>query len=1137
MCKGFSIMLRSTATVLCLIVSMWMTPAWGQQNQGAITGRITDPSSGVIAGAAITLANQETGVKRNTTTNQTGNYGFASLPFGSYELEVQAKGFRKLVQQGIRIYVGQTTTLDLALELGSVDQTVEVIAAAPIVESSTSDLGTVVDAKQVQELPVAVAGNMRSPESFILLTPGVTGAAATPNINGSQQRSKEVLFDGVMSTGPESGGVMFTVPPVESVGEFKLLSANYSAEYGHSGGGFEVFSTKSGTNTFHGSLFEYFRNNDLDARGFISPTTPINRQNEFGATIGGPVRLPHYDGRNRTFFYFVYDGFRYAAGATNQLITLPTAAQRNGDFSGLTKGGGALQIYDPGSTRQDGSGGFTRDLFPNALIPASRFSKVAVSMLSMLPAAGTAAVNNYTSTGNATFNRDVYTFKIDHLISDRNRFNLFGYANKEDSLDAAFIAGPWSPGLDQKRPDRWLRFNHDYSFNSTTMNSFRAGYTHAPQVWQRLTSNQGLLPKTGLKGVNPPDDVLPQIQFSDTYQNWGDQIKNTGEQVNNTLHFADTVTMVRGNHTWKFGADMRWQQTNGADHANQQGLFKFNSNETALPTAAGRANTGNPFASFLLGAVDSSTYNELFVVPGNRYRYKGLFVQDDWKVSRRLTLNLGLRWDYFSPREEHNTNISGFDPSLANPGAGNLPGAIRFLGNGQGRDNSRSSFADPDYKDFGPRFGFAYMLTQKTVIRGGYGLSYGMGNGTAGLRDSQNFIYGFNAAPSYASTDSGVTPAFNLDSGFPTNWPLPPFIDPTVQNGSAVRMIGKGDGRTPYFSNYQINVQRELSGQSSIEAAYVGVKGTRLGNSLINLNQVDPRYLSLGALLTQSVTSAAAVAAGIKVPYPGFTGSVAQALRPYPVYQAITNNSNPNGNSTYSALQVKYTKRMSHGMTALVAYTWSKTISDGDISAGGGPAGQDYYNRRLEKAIADYDVPQLLTFAYTYELPFGKGKKYLNNGSVAAHILGGWQLNGIQSYQTGTPVQLTVNNTLPIFNGTLRPNLVGGTPMTLDHPDPLANPWFNKNAFSIPGTYQLGNAARSYNELRAPNSYNESLGLMRRIAIKERLTLTLRGEFFNTFNRVVFGAPASNLSAANFGRVSSQANSPRQGLISARLDF
>ena len=350
-------------------------------------------------------------------------------------------------------------------------------------------------------------------------------------------------------------------------------------------------------------------------------------------------------------------------------------------------------------------------------------------------------------------------------------------------------------------------------------------------------------------------------------------------------------------------------------------------------------------------------------------------------------------------------------------------------------------------------------------------------------------------------------------------------------------MIGKGDGRTPYFSNYQINVQRELSGQSSIEAAYVGVKGTRLGNSLINLNQVDPRYLSLGSILTQSVTSAAAVAAGIKVPYPGFTGSVAQALRPYPVYQAITNNSNPNGNSTYSALQVKYTKRMSHGMTALVAYTWSKTISDGDISAGGGPAGQDFYNRRLEKAIADYDVPQLLTLAYTYELPFGKGKKYLNSGGVAAHILGGWQLNGIQSYQTGTPVQLTVNNTLPIFNGALRPNLVGGTPMTLDHPDPLANPWFNKNAFSIPGNYQFGNAARSYNELRAPNSYNESLGLMRRIAIKERLTLTLRGEFFNTFNRVVFGAPAANLSAANFGRVSSQANSPRQGLISARLDF
>src|SRR5258708_6497503 len=526
-----------------------------------------------------------------------------------------------------------------------------------------------------------------------------------------------------------------------------------------------------------------------------------------------------------------------------------------------------------------------------------------------------------------------------------------------------------SPALNQQRPARWTRLNHDYQFTPTTLNNFRVGYTREPQKWFRVTSDQGYLQKTGLTGVNPPGDIVPRVQFTDTYQNWSDETKNKGVQENSTLQFGDTVSVFKGNHNMKFGADMRWQQTNGADSAGQQGLFAFSPNETALPTAAGRAATGNAFASYLLGAVDNASYNGLYVVPGLRYQYKALFAQDDWKVSRKLTLNIGLRWDLFMPRHEHNTNISGFDPSLPNPGAGNLLGAIRFLGNGSGRDNTRSSFADTYYKAFGPRIGFAYQLDPHTVVRGGYGISYGQGNANAGLRDSQKFIYGFNAAPSYASTDSGVTPAFNWDSGFPTNWPHPPFIDPTVQNGTNVTMVGKGDGRPPYFQNYQVSVNRQLTGKTSIQAAYVGVKGTRLGTALINLNQDDPKYLALGSVPTQSVTSAAAQAAGIKIPYAGFTGSVAQALRPYPQFLNIVSNSNPNGNSTYNALQVKLTKRLSHGLTLQSAYTWAKSLTDGNIAAGGGPLGQDYYNRRLEKGLSSNDVPHVFVAAYTYEPP------------------------------------------------------------------------------------------------------------------------------------------------------------------------
>jgi hypothetical protein len=1107
------------------------------QDRGTIVGRVTDPSSAVVAGAQVTVVSPSTGIRIPAATNSTGNFVVAGLPFGRYDVECEAKGFGKQVRKDVDLHVAQTMVIDFALEVGQVAQSVEVTAAAPILERDTSDLNVVVDEKQVQDLPLSVNANMRNPESFALLAPGVTGNAADTYINGSQDRAKSVLVDGGVSTGPESGGTLFTYPPVEAIGEFKLLSSNFSAEYGRTGGGFEIFTTKSGTNEYHGSTFEYLRNTALDARGFIAQTTPVNRQNEFGAKFGGPVRIPKvYNGKNRTFFYFVYNGFRYAAGATNNVLNVPTVKERGGDFSGKTKGGAALAVYDPQSTTTDASGNLTRTVFPNAVIPVTRFSAVSKAMLALLPMPDTTQqTGNYFAVGALVFNRDVETLKFDHAFSDRHRVSVFYYHSAETNTAPEQIAGAMSNALAQFRRPNWGRFNYDAQISPTTLNNFRAGYTREPQQWARVASDHGYLGTTGLKGTNPPGAIIPRVQFSDSYSNWADEVKNKGLQVNNTLQLADTLTHLRGNHSLKFGVDTNWQQTNGADTQNQQGTAIFNGNETAFPSASGRTTSGNPFASFLVGALDSATYNGLFVVPAMRYHYFAAFAQDDWKVGRKFTLNYGLRWDLYSPRRDAHSNMSGFDPTLPNPGAGGLPGAIAFLGSGQGR-SGRTSFADTYYKDFGPRVGFAYQALKNTVIRGGYGISYGQGNATAGLRQSQLFSYGFNALPSWASTDAGVTPAFYWDGGFPTNWPRPPFIDPTVQNGTNVNYIGRADGRPPYFGNYQFSVQQMLTGRMSIEAAYVGVKGTRLGNGLISLNQLNPNTMAMGSLLTQSITSAAAKAAGIAAPYAGFSGSVAQALRPFPQYLNVTEQSNPNGNSTYNALQVKLVKRLSRGLTVLGAYTWSKTLTDGNIAAGGGPAGQDYYNRRLEKAISTYDVPQILSVAYTWELPFGKGHRLAGSGAAAA-VLGGWQLSGIQQYQTGLPVQLTATNTLPIFNGTLRPNLVQGTPLTLNPVNPLTDPWFNKAAFAVPQSYMLGTAARSYTQMRAQNSYNESFGLMRRMKINERFTATVRGEFFNALNRVVFGAPSGNVSSTAFGRVSAQANNPRQGQVSLRVDF
>ena len=1109
-----------------------------QSDRGTITGRVLDGTDSALVNSTVTITNQLTGVRAVTATNSEGNYSVPQLAIGTYEVTTESPGFRRSVRKNVEINVAQTLTLNVVLEIGQVDQAVEVTAAAPLLESATSDLGTVVTHDRVVDLPLAVSGNMRHPGAFVFLAPGVTGDTSNTQINGSQNRAKEILLDGIGSTSPESGGLLFTYPPVESISEFKLVSSNFSAEYGRTGGGFEVYTTRSGTNQYHGSVWEYFRNDVFDARGFIARTTPINRQNEFGGAFGGAVRLPKYDGKNRTFFHFVYDGFRFRAGALNSLVTIPTAAMVNGDFSSLARNGQKVLVYDPASTRSDGAGGFLRDAFPGNVIPRNRFSSVAAKILQYVPAPSNAGqTNNFQVVGASAFDRNVYTGKLDHNFSERNRLNFFIYFNDELSAAPEQLPGALSNALNQQRPSRWLRANHDFLFSPTTINNFRAGYTREPQIWSRITSGKGYLTATGLTGLNPPGDVLPRIQFGDGFQNWSDEIKNTGKQVNNTLQLADTVSHLRGNHSLKFGVDARWLQTNGADPNNQQGTFVFNSNETALPTAAGRSNSGNSFASFLLGQVDNANYTGLFVVPANRYRYAAVFVQDDWKIGRKLTLNLGFRYEIYFPRIEAHNNFASFDPTLANPGAGGRLGAVAFLGSGTGRDNSRTSFADTYFKNFGPRLGFAYQLSEKTVLRGGYAVYFAPGNATAGLRSSQNFIYGFNAAPSYATSDAGVTPAFNLDGGFPTNWPRPPFINPTVQNGSNVNYIGRDDGRPPYFQNFQFSVQRQLWGKVVAEASYVGVKGTRLGTGLFNINEVDPKYLSLGSLLTQNITSAAAVAANITAPYPGFKGSVAQALRPYPQYLNIPENANPNGNSTYHALQVKIEKRLGFGLSVLGSYTHAKTLSDGDIQAGGGPSGQTYYNRRLEKAVSTNDVPDVAAISYLYELPFGPGRRYLNRKNVAGKVVGGWQLTGIQQYQAGRPIALTANNTLPLFNGLLRPDAVAGVPKTLAVIDPLADRWINPAAFTAPTGLRFGTAAREYTDLRAQGFANESFGLIKRTPLTEKLTLTFRAEFFNVFNRVVFGAPAGNVSAANFGRVSSQANTPRQGQLALRLDF
>ncbi|MFN0167633.1 MAG: TonB-dependent receptor domain-containing protein [Bryobacteraceae bacterium] len=1103
---------------------------------GTITGRVLDPQGAAVSNASVEATNAGTGLIYRTTTNQAGNYVLQQLALGTYEIAVQASGFRRFARRNLELNVAQTVTLDAALEVGQMEQTVEVTDAAGLLQNSTSDLGTTIQRNKLMDLPLFVGGNVRNLEQFIFLAPGVTGDTSNTQISGSPNRAKEVLIDGIASTGVESGGVIpgTTRPSVETIGEFKLLRANFNAEYGRTGGGVQIFTTRSGVNQFHGGVFDYLRNDKLDARGFYQRVRPVNRQNEFGASIGGPVLVPHlYNGRNRTFFFFVYGGFRFRQGASNALQSLIPLDYRQGDFSRFT---GIL--YDPATNRSTPAG-ITRDVFPSNRIPQNRFSTVAQNILPLLPNPNDNSLfNNFISVGRGSTDADQINVKIDHAFSDINRISGYLYRDAMDQREPELIPGPTTPGRIIGNRNIWGRLAHDYVFSPSVLNHLNAGFTRFLVAIDHLTLNQDWPNRLKLAGVNTgSNNAFPCAEFvSAGYTRLGDPNCNARAlQTNNAFQLNESLSMVRGSHSFKFGLDYRFMETNGIDNFQAPGLFQFNAQETGLP---GQANSGNAIASFLLGNVNRGTLRVFGYFPRNRYRYLASYAQDDWKITRRLTLNYGVRWDMFFPRYEKLDNLSTFNPSIPNPGAGNRLGALEFLGSGANR-NGRRSFADTDYKAFGPRMGIAYQLNAKTVVRTGYGIYYALGNANAGLRDSLQSSYGYIANPVFATLDQGLTPAFNWDAGFPQNFVKPPVIDPAAANGSDIRLIGRNDGRAPYFQNWSLTVERELASRVNLELTYLGTKGTRIGNGLIRLNELEPSLLSLGPLLARPYNSPEAIAAGIREPYPGFRGSVAQALRPYPQYLDLLNRSNPAGGSSYHALQTQFSVRASRGLDVQMAYTFAKTLSDADILAGGGPGGQTTYNRRLEKAVATTDVPHVFALSYSYELPFGPGRAMLNNPGLSGKLLGGWVLTGIHQYSAGVPIVLQANNTLPLFTAALRPDVLSGVQRAtgIGGFDPARDRWINPGAFRVPRALVFGTAARSYTDLRAPNLYNENLGVLKRIALKERFTVTFRAELFNALNRTVFAAPQSNVSNAQFGRISAQANAPRQGQLALRVDF
>jgi len=1153
---------------------------WSQLNRGTLTGVITDPQGAAVAGAAITARHVDTGVVSATASTDSGNYTLPALPIGVYRVEFEAPGFKKVVRDQTEVLAGVTHRADVQFELGSVSESVLVESQASQLQTESSRVATNVSTRLVEDLPLQVNGAIRSVFNLALIAPE-TKTAGGFRIGGGQASGWEMAMDGMPLTSASAQYQQERAPissvPIDAISEFTVESSGMKAEFGRAMGAV-TFETKSGTNQIHGNAFEFLRNNAMDARGFFNTTAPVVKQSDFGGTVGAPVVIPKvYNGRNRTFFFASYQGFRNRAGTGANYLTIPTPANYEGDFSGWTRGGVRVPIYDPRSTRPNPSGaGSVRDVFPGNLIPKSHFSQVSTRYIGLRPAElvpnvfgrSVDPIQNYLREGGSNVNPwNKGSIRLDHQITDKDRFSFLYLKGKwEDRFGADGPPGlpaPFNGGTLWARRNTSGRWSWDRTISARVINSLRVSYqkekgtlTTLSQVNPEDKWNE----KLQIGNLPGPDRGLTPVTFTG-YTGW--QSSGWGIDAGGNFNVTNDVTFIRGNHVLKTGFFHSHDRWDGGGQHRPNGSFGFTQLATAIPGDQSQ-NTGNGFASFLLGYATTWGLETPRYVR-QVYKYWGGFVQDDWKITPKLTLNLGLRYEYTPPIrggaytglvnwENLSTGtidgFSNFDPTVPNPGAGGRPGAVIFSGSGAGRFTG--SMFDGYPWAISPRLGLAYRFTQKTVVRTYAGRSFGAVKTTGGSTHFDGFILNFTNS----SQDNSINDILQWDRGFPA-YQKPPFIDPTLANDRDVHFWQRSDaGRPSEFYTWNLDIQHELTTTSVFTIGYTGTKGTYLASNLNRINQIDPKFINQYGitLLRSGINSTAARNAGIPVPYSGFGSSsahtVQRALTPFPQYTNIlTNGGQPSsvgeraGNSTYHAMTLKFDKRYSNGMTLLGSYVLTKMFSDADTAQIAGAGAIDHFNKRLEKTLASIDQTHVARIAFTYDLPIGRTKT-LNLGGVANAVLGDWNLAGFLSYESGTPDSVGAGFN-PIGTGSrvfITSYENWRAPVKGEKFDPFADKWYDRNAFNQGISNdrlnsEFGNATRNNPKLRSPWSFNENITLAKNIPITEGVRLTLRGEAFNIFNRVRWGGPSSTVTAATFGDVRSQGNAPRRMQVAFKVTF
>ncbi|PYU42119.1 MAG: hypothetical protein DMG54_17160 [Acidobacteria bacterium] len=1114
----------------CLACCLIALSLWGQTNSGNIRGTITDPSGATLAGATVTARNMDTGLSITTASTDAGLYSVPNLPPGRYSVSAEAPSLKKYTQEGVTVATGTAVTLDIQMQLGAVSENVTVIADASQLQTATSEIGATVQSTLVANLPLEVSGTIRNPVQFIELVPGFVGGVANNpgsnssddfKVNGGQEGGTDVLVDGVSISLVSANTQWNKGVSTEGVQEFKVLQSNFSAEYGESGDGIVSLTMRSGTNEFHGSAYDYLRNRDLDANSWknnlLGSPRSVDTQNDFGATAGGPVFIPKlYHGRDKTFFFFDYEGFRLRNGGTGTQ-SLPNENFRKGDFSALLP---TVQLYDPTT-----HAAIPGDILTND--PNFKASAVMTKVFALLPPTNGSLTNNVADHTVSSTTANLYDVKIDHVFSDKHRVSGgFDYDNTRTggSSDLGPIFGQSIP-----QHTRYARFSDNYIFTSSLVNQFLFGFSRRYRAEGSNSIGLGFPAKIGLTGVS--NATFPCIKwgggFNYNVNNCGDS-----EFADNVYQVNDSVSWVKGKHNFKFGGEVRMLQFNVRRLTQGSGEFDFSPAQTSSTgTATGVG--GDAVASSLFGLSDTTTLN-YGAFSGVRYKDFSFYGQDSYKFSSRLTLNYGLRYDLDLPATEAFNRFSAVDPTLPNPGAGNILGAYTYFGTGTGR-NGRKRPQDTYHKAFGPRVGFAYSINSKTVLRGGYGIFYeALKEGSFADQDGLGFfnkqtVTVANGGPT--QIDNGVTHLF------PT---LGPFT-PEGQNGNGgVILVPADSGHPADIQTWNLDIQRQVISNLMVSVAYVGSKGTHLPALNIIPNQVNPSFLSLGSELTMKATCLAAntcpnsVAAGVKLPYAGFTGNINQALRPFPQYGNFNQEDNSftpdrTGNSTYHAMQLQVDKRFAQGLSFLVSYTVSKNITDAD-SAGPGVSGfigtnsfigENSYNRSAEKAVSQLDTPQSLVASFFYELPLGHGKRYMNSSGVTDRVLGGWSVSGILSYHSGTPTEVYGNcqNTAGdvLFGGCnttgagARVNVVPGVPQTnKSNFSPTTMPFWNPAAFTAAAPFTFGNEPRSLPLARSFGGRNEDFTLGKKTRLLgEKAIIDFRASFFNMFNRHIYSAPSN----------------------------